>query len=155
MRSPPHLDQPRTEKPIYYTKQEQQNQGEDEVFPGRSCSLLFSLGPNPVEFSFPSSFRTDMLLFTDLDQFVELSDARKEPREYYWKSVMKDEPMPEAIKDLFVEDPAGAGKMNRFVKDFDTRQSAIIYHSHDEKDRLKERKSTNARDHDGDKADAQ
>ncbi|KAG5247754.1 hypothetical protein OIU77_021012 [Salix suchowensis] len=95
------------------------------------------------------SFLAVLVLFSFLS-FVELSDARKEPREYYWKSMMKDEPMPEAIKELFVEDPAGAGKLNHFVKDFDTRHSAIIYHSHAEKDRLKERKSTNARDHDGD-----
>ncbi|KAJ6739048.1 PROTEIN putative-RELATED [Salix koriyanagi] len=95
------------------------------------------------------SFLAALVLFSFLS-FVELSDARKEPREYYWKSMMKDEPMPEAIKELFVEDPAGAGKLNHFVKDFDTRHSAIIYHSHAEKDRLKERKSTNARDHDGD-----
>uniref|UniRef100_A0A6N2KV85 Uncharacterized protein n=1 Tax=Salix viminalis TaxID=40686 RepID=A0A6N2KV85_SALVM len=85
------------------------------------------------------SFLAVLVLFSFLS-FVELSDARKEPREYYWKSMMKDEPMPEAIKELFVEDPAGAGEMNHFVKDFDTRHSAIIYHSHAEKDRLKERK---------------
>lgn len=61
--------------------------------------------------------------------------------------MMKDQPMPESIKDLFVQDPAGAGKLNHFVKDFDTRHPAIIYHSHDDKDELKE---TNARDHEED-----
>ena len=60
--------------------------------------------------------------------------------------------MPEAIKDLFVQDAAGAGKLNHFVKDFDTRHSAIIYHSHDGKDELKETNPTNARDHEEDKA---
>ncbi|KAG6779506.1 hypothetical protein NC652_011547 [Populus alba x Populus x berolinensis] len=88
-----------------------------------------------------------VLVLVSFLSFVELRDARKEPREYYWKSMMKDQPMPESIKDLFVQDPAGAGKLNHFVKDFDTRHTAIIYHSQDGKDKLKE---TNARDHEED-----
>ncbi|KAL9354429.1 hypothetical protein Peur_052399 [Populus x canadensis] len=93
-----------------------------------------------------------VLVLVSFLSFVELRDARKEPREYYWKSMTKDQPMPEAIKDLFVRDPAGAGKLNHFVKDFDTRHSAIIYHSRDGKDELKETNPTNARDHEEDKA---
>lgn len=74
--------------------------------------------------------------------FVELNHARKEPRENYWKSMTKDQPIPGAIRDLFVQDPAGADKTNHFVKDFDTKHNAIIYHSH-EKDKLQEKKSMN------------
>ncbi|KAI5577248.1 hypothetical protein BDE02_09G100400 [Populus trichocarpa] len=86
--------------------------------------------------------------------FVELNHARKEPRENYWKSMTKDQPIPGAIRDLFVQDPAaGADKMNHFVTDFDTKHNAIIYHSH-EKDKLKEKKSmnpTNTWDHEKEK----
>ncbi|EOX97317.1 hypothetical protein QUC31_015760 [Theobroma cacao] len=58
--------------------------------------------------------------------------ARKEPGDY-WKSVMKDQPMPEAIKGLLHQDPASAlgseKNMKHFVKDFDTKHSVIIYDS--------------------------
>ncbi|GMI87953.1 hypothetical protein HRI_002464600 [Hibiscus trionum] len=64
--------------------------------------------------------------------FANLNHARKEPRDY-WNSVMKDQPMPEAIKGLLHQDQASAmdsgKKMNNFVKDFDSRHSFIIYHS--------------------------
>ncbi|XWS62521.1 hypothetical protein CRYUN_Cryun06bG0018300 [Craigia yunnanensis] len=54
----------------------------------------------------------------------------------YWKSVMKDQPMPEAIKGLLHQDQASAldseNKMKHFVKDFDSRHSLIIYHSNPE-----------------------
>jgi hypothetical protein len=45
---------------------------------------------------------------------------------------MKDQPIPEAIKDLLHQDPpslSDASEKNHFVKDFDTRHSAIIYHA--------------------------
>ncbi|KAK8699198.1 hypothetical protein V6N13_115292 [Hibiscus sabdariffa] len=64
--------------------------------------------------------------------FANFNHARKEPRDY-WKSVMKEQPMPEAIKGLLHEDQASAmdsgKKTNNFVKDFDSRHSFIIYHS--------------------------
>ncbi|KAL2346137.1 hypothetical protein Fmac_000137 [Flemingia macrophylla] len=41
----------------------------------------------------------------------------------YWENMMKEQPMPEAIKDL-VE-----GK-NRFVRDFDVKPNVILYHTH-------------------------
>ena len=46
---------------------------------------------------------------------------------------MKDQPIPEAIKDLFHGDPqypADARLKDRFVKDFDVTPNAIIYDSH-------------------------
>ncbi|KAJ9152678.1 hypothetical protein P3X46_026220 [Hevea brasiliensis] len=73
------------------------------------------------------------LLFPLLS-FANLSYARKLPEDY-WKSIMKDQKIPEAIRGLFVEDPAaasslsGAKKKNHFVKDFDTRTIAVIYRS--------------------------
>ncbi|OMO92120.1 Organ specific protein [Corchorus olitorius] len=78
-----------------------------------------------------------IFLFCFLLLSANLNYARKEPGEYYWKSVMKDQPMPEAIKGLFHDqDPASSSsalgsdkKMNTFVKDFDSRHSVIIYHT--------------------------
>ena len=70
-----------------------------------------------------------------LDKSTNLNHARKEPGDY-WKSVMKDQPMPEAIKGLLHEDPVSAldseKKMKHFVKDFDSRHTHIIYHSNPE-----------------------
>ncbi|KAK8518639.1 hypothetical protein V6N13_018080 [Hibiscus sabdariffa] len=75
------------------------------------------------------------LIFCFLLLFVNLSHARKEPGDY-WRSVMKDQPMPEAIKGLLHEDPTGSGSdpgkkmiMKQFVRDFDSRHSQIIYHN--------------------------
>ncbi|KAJ6692670.1 PROTEIN putative-RELATED [Salix purpurea] len=76
------------------------------------------------------SFLFFLLLLSFLS-FAELNHARKEASEYYWKSMTKDQPIPEAIRDLLVRDPAGSDKMNHFVKDFDTKHSAIIYHNYD------------------------
>ncbi|XVE94059.1 hypothetical protein REPUB_Repub01dG0247700 [Reevesia pubescens] len=92
-------------------------------------------------------------IFCFLLLFANLNHARKEPGEY-WKSVMKDQPMPEAIKGLLHQDPASAldsdlKKMKHFVNDFDSRHNLIIYHSHPEskeedkpyvKDNLKDQK---------------
>uniref|UniRef100_A0A6N2L6H6 Organ-specific protein S2 n=1 Tax=Salix viminalis TaxID=40686 RepID=A0A6N2L6H6_SALVM len=83
------------------------------------------------------SFLFFLLLLSFLS-FAELNHARKEASEYYWKSMTKDQPIPEAIRDLLVRDPAGSDKMKHFVKDFDTKHSAIIYHS-PEKAKLKEK----------------
>ncbi|XP_031264164.1 uncharacterized protein LOC116122461 [Pistacia vera] len=58
------------------------------------------------------------------------SYARKEPGEY-WKSLMKEQPMPKAIKDLLHQD-SEARKIDHFAKDFDVNPNVIIYHSHSE-----------------------
>lgn len=50
----------------------------------------------------------------------------------YWKDMMNGQPMPEAIKDLLVEDPQvsdAAGK-DHFTRDFDIRPNVILYHTH-------------------------
>lgn len=48
---------------------------------------------------------------------------------------MKDQPMPEAIRGLFNEDLTSQSSSeirDQFVKNFDTRSNAIIYHGHEE-----------------------
>ncbi|KAF5727214.1 hypothetical protein HS088_TW22G00902 [Tripterygium wilfordii] len=70
------------------------------------------------------------LLFSLL-RGATLSNGRKEPG-YYWKSIMKDQPMPEAIKNLFQLNPTPLSEEEgKFVKDFDFGANAIIYHSRD------------------------
>ncbi|TYI95358.1 hypothetical protein E1A91_D02G274100v1 [Gossypium mustelinum] len=88
-----------------------------------------------------------ILFFCFLLLFANLNHARKEPGEY-WRSVMKDQPMPEAIKGLLHEDETGSGsgaemKMKQFVKDFDSRHSLIIYHNSPES---KQEDTTHAKD---------
>ncbi|XP_050363052.1 organ-specific protein P4 [Argentina anserina] len=75
------------------------------------------------------------LLVLFIFMFLEPSDARKDMGGY-WNSVMNDQPMPEAIKDLFSHQEedvpslsASTNKDNRFVRDFDIRLNVIIYHS--------------------------
>ncbi|KAJ9163653.1 hypothetical protein P3X46_023298 [Hevea brasiliensis] len=66
-----------------------------------------------------------------LFSFVNLNYARKLPQDY-WKSIMKEQPMPEAIRGLFVEEHPAANDSvsgSKFVKDFDTRPIAVIYRS--------------------------
>ncbi|KAJ8763509.1 hypothetical protein K2173_002392 [Erythroxylum novogranatense] len=63
------------------------------------------------------------LVLFSLLLMVNLIHARREPEDY-WRNVMKDQPLPEAIKNLMAQD------QTHLVKDFDTRSNAIIYHSH-------------------------
>ncbi|CAF1944457.1 hypothetical protein Bca4012_075427 [Brassica carinata] len=60
--------------------------------------------------------------------FVNLSEGRSGGvAEEYWKKMMKDEPLPEPIKDL-LNNPFRTGQ-ERFVKDFNTKSIVIIYHN--------------------------
>lgn len=43
--------------------------------------------------------------------------------------MMKDQPLPEAVKDLMVH-PESRSVSIPFVKDFDIRPNVIIYHTH-------------------------
>lgn len=65
-------------------------------------------------------------------QFAYVSDARKGPGDY-WKSVMAEEAMPKAIEDLLNMNPNSNSdtKTDIFVRNFDVKPNAIIYHSHD------------------------
>ncbi|KAK0581945.1 hypothetical protein LWI29_019844 [Acer saccharum] len=81
---------------------------------------------------------------------VKLSYGRQEPAAAghdYWKSIMKEQPMPKALSDLFQQEEesaaasasssddfsAGATKMDdhhiHVNKDFDVKRNAILYHS--------------------------
>ncbi|KAL7246720.1 hypothetical protein ACSBR2_001765 [Camellia fascicularis] len=91
----------------------------------------------------PSAFFLLFLLFL----FLNLSNARKDPEDY-WKKVMKGEPMPKAIEELVHGNPMASEKkweassheainVAHFKKDFDTRPIAIIYHRHDETKKVK------------------
>ncbi|BAT90913.1 uncharacterized protein HKW66_Vig0138760 [Vigna angularis] len=64
---------------------------------------------------------------------VNLSYARKYMGDY-WKNMMNGQPMPEAIKDLLVQDPQesdAAAVKDHFIRDFDIRPNIILYHTHD------------------------
>ncbi|XAR59529.1 hypothetical protein NMG60_11015393 [Bertholletia excelsa] len=56
---------------------------------------------------------------------ASLSDGRPGPEEY-WRSTMRGEAMPKAIKELYAQDPAS----EHFKRDFKTKATVIIYHSH-------------------------
>ncbi|KAJ1397592.1 hypothetical protein SESBI_31736 [Sesbania bispinosa] len=43
---------------------------------------------------------------------------------------MKDEPMPEAIKELVEDSRASDAGKDRFIKDFDIKPNVILYHTH-------------------------
>ncbi|PIN06746.1 hypothetical protein CDL12_20689 [Handroanthus impetiginosus] len=74
--------------------------------------------------TFPSFLLLSLVLF------AFITDARKDPNDY-WKSRMKDEPMPKALKDLFHQNPTSVSpNSNHFVRNFETKASAIIYHNH-------------------------
>ncbi|KAH1122810.1 hypothetical protein J1N35_005970 [Gossypium stocksii] len=83
-----------------------------------------------------------------------LNHARKEPRDY-WKSVMKDQPIPKAIQGLLHQDEASAMDSENFVKDFDSRHSFIIYHSNlkhkEEEDKTYVKDLKNQKQHKSDK----
>ncbi|RDX89739.1 hypothetical protein CR513_28500 [Mucuna pruriens] len=61
---------------------------------------------------------------------VNLSYARKDMGDY-WKNMMNGQPMPEAIKDLLVQDPQVSDAVkDHFIRDFDIRPNVILYHTH-------------------------
>ncbi|KAM1348847.1 hypothetical protein PS2_003024 [Malus domestica] len=72
-----------------------------------------------------------LLILSSILLMSQNSYARKDSGDY-WKSVMNDQPMPEAIKDLFVhqdhEHQEPSKEKSHFVGDFDMRPNAIIYH---------------------------
>ncbi|KAJ0230466.1 hypothetical protein HA466_0307460 [Hirschfeldia incana] len=59
--------------------------------------------------------------------FVNLSEGKSGVAEEYWMKVMKNEPLPEPIKDV-LNNPFRTGQ-ERFVKDFNTKSIVIIYHN--------------------------
>ncbi|XP_042489870.1 organ-specific protein S2-like [Macadamia integrifolia] len=76
------------------------------------------------------------LILSSLFLFTSSVDARKDPSEY-WKDVMKDQPMPEAIQDLLSSNPGSVSplenqKEKKFNLDKNLYSIAIIYHGLDE-----------------------
>ncbi|QCE16808.1 uncharacterized protein LOC114196295 [Vigna unguiculata] len=58
-----------------------------------------------------------------------LSSARKD-LDGYWKETMKEQPMPEAIKDLIEDSQVSETGKDRFIRDFDVKPNVILYHTH-------------------------
>ncbi|GAB4853912.1 hypothetical protein Ancab_018121 [Ancistrocladus abbreviatus] len=84
-----------------------------------------------------SAFFVLSLLLLILGQSVSQINGKKGPEEY-WKDVVKDQDMPEAIKGLLKQDEevgaeSSSGKKTRyhFKRNFDARPIAIIYHQVD------------------------
>ncbi|CAL1384980.1 unnamed protein product [Linum trigynum] len=82
------------------------------------------------------------LLLCLLMASFRVNDAirKEESAEEYWKKVMKDEPLPKPIQELLAagnDDHAAAAAVdgekkvtiNRFMRNFDTQTTAIIYHA--------------------------
>ncbi|KAI3755557.1 hypothetical protein L1987_55360 [Smallanthus sonchifolius] len=74
-----------------------------------------------------------ILFLFSLLLLATLNDARNGPEEY-WRSVMKDEPMPKALQDVLIPGSFASGdkenKKDRFKRNFDTKANLIIYRSH-------------------------
>ncbi|AEE32416.1 putative organ specific protein [Arabidopsis thaliana] len=63
--------------------------------------------------------------------FVNLSEGRTGGvAEEYWKKMMKNEPLPEPIKEL-LNNPFRTAQ-ERFIQNFDTKSVVIIYHNPNE-----------------------
>ncbi|XP_042507201.1 organ-specific protein S2-like [Macadamia integrifolia] len=87
------------------------------------------------------------LTISSLLLFSNSIDARKDPAEY-WKDVMKEQPMPEAIQGLL---PSNTGsdaalektqnKEQKFNLDLNIQSTAIIYHGHDEHNKEEDKAS--------------
>ncbi|AES89076.1 DUF2775 family protein [Medicago truncatula] len=64
---------------------------------------------------------------------ADLSYARKDLGGY-WKNMMNDQPMPEAIKELVQNQEVS----DDFIRDFDVKPNVILYHTHVESKKKKE-----------------
>ncbi|KAK1423867.1 hypothetical protein QVD17_19176 [Tagetes erecta] len=69
-----------------------------------------------------------IILFSFL-LIARTNEARSNPTEY-WRSVMKDEPIPKTIQDVLpLQDDLNVNK-NLFIRNFDLKPNLIIYRSH-------------------------
>ena len=78
-----------------------------------------------------------------MHQFAFLIDARSRPGDY-WKSIMNNQPMPEAITELLQQDMTSESDetkfsmaTNHYVRNFDVRPNVIIYHRDADSKRVK------------------
>ncbi|KAF5758767.1 putative organ specific protein [Helianthus annuus] len=70
-----------------------------------------------------------LITFFSLLLILSRIEARSDPREY-WRSVMKDEPMPKTIQDVLpLEDGMKVNK-DIFTRNFNLKPNLIIYRSH-------------------------
>ncbi|CAJ1973092.1 unnamed protein product [Sphenostylis stenocarpa] len=60
---------------------------------------------------------------------ADLSCARKDLGGY-WKEMMKEQPMPEAIKDLVGDSQVSEAGKDRFIRGFNVKPNVILYHTH-------------------------
>ncbi|RZC27443.1 uncharacterized protein LOC114403187 [Glycine soja] len=60
---------------------------------------------------------------------INLSHARKDLGDY-WKKMMNDQPMPEAIKDLIQDQQVQDATADHFIRYFDMKPNIILYHTH-------------------------
>ncbi|KAI6701219.1 hypothetical protein NL676_015543 [Syzygium grande] len=72
-----------------------------------------------------------LIFLLSLVLLAEVNDARGSPGDY-WKKIMKDQTMPESIRDLIHPESSSGNEKNSidFVRDFDMRPNVIIYHGH-------------------------
>lgn len=68
-------------------------------------------------------------------QFANEIGARNSPEDY-WKKIMKDQPIPEAIGGIIDQEMANPSEKkpfwSHFKRDFDVTSNVIIYHPHQE-----------------------
>ncbi|KAL8255341.1 hypothetical protein R6Q59_033562 [Mikania micrantha] len=74
-------------------------------------------------------FLSTCIIFFILLLIVRSHEARSDPREY-WRSVMKNEPMPKTIQDVLPLNDDLKGNNFVFVRNFDLKPNLIIYRSH-------------------------
>ncbi|KAI3753250.1 hypothetical protein L2E82_25297 [Cichorium intybus] len=73
----------------------------------------------------PSTFFVLFSLFL----IVSSNEARSNPGDY-WRSIMKDEPMPKTIQDVLPLRDVKKVDKDLFIRNFDLKPNLIIYHSH-------------------------
>ncbi|KAJ1410801.1 hypothetical protein SESBI_21609 [Sesbania bispinosa] len=70
---------------------------------------------------------------------VNLSYARKDQLGDYWKNMMHGQPIPEAIKDLIHVPQTSNARKDNFIRDFDIKPNIILYHTHVESKKQKQK----------------
>ncbi|VVB00618.1 unnamed protein product [Arabis nemorensis] len=70
-----------------------------------------------------------LVVFFVFLMFVNMSEGRsgRGVAEEYWKKMMKNEPLPEPIKEL-LNNPFRTAQ-EKFITNFDTKSVVIIYHT--------------------------
>ncbi|XP_022944721.1 organ-specific protein P4-like [Cucurbita moschata] len=69
-------------------------------------------------------------LLISLVLFVDVSHGSRKDQGKYWKKMMKNEEIPEMLKELLFDDSMVENQKQRFMNNFDPHPNAIIYHAH-------------------------